>query len=39
MPRMKVFNALEEETFEMPPVFNTAERKRYLKIDLYPQVR
>ena len=23
MPRMKVFNALEAETFETPPVFNT----------------
>ncbi len=32
MPRMKVFNALEEETFEMPPVFNTAERKRYFTL-------
>ncbi len=32
MPRMKVFNALEEETFETPPVFNTAERKRYFTL-------
>ena len=32
MPRMKVFNALEEETFEMPPVFHTAERKRYFTL-------
>jgi len=29
---MKVFNALEEETFETPPVFNTAERKRYFTL-------
>ncbi|MBV9224625.1 MAG: DUF4158 domain-containing protein [Acidobacteriaceae bacterium] len=32
MPRMKVLNALEEETFEMPPIFNTAERKRYFTL-------
>ncbi len=32
MPRMKVFNALEEETFETPPVFNTQERKRYFTL-------
>lgn len=32
MPRMKVFNALEEETFETPPAFNTAERKRYFTL-------
>lgn len=28
MPRMKIFNALEEETFETPPVFNSIERKK-----------
>ncbi len=32
MPRMKVFNTLEEESFETPPVFNTQERKRYFTL-------
>ena len=32
MPRMKIFNALEEAAFETPPVFNTAERKRYFTL-------
>ena len=32
MPRMKIFNALEEETFESPPVFNSVERKRYFTL-------
>ncbi len=32
MPRMKVFNTLEAETFETPPVFNTVERKRFFTL-------
>ncbi len=32
MPRMKVLGALEVETFETPPIFNTAERKRYFTL-------
>jgi TnpA family transposase len=29
MPRMKIFNSLEREAFESPPVFDSAERKRF----------
>src|SRR6516165_6120406 len=29
MPRMKVLNSIEREAFELPPVLNSAERKRY----------
>jgi hypothetical protein len=29
MARMKIFSASEEEAFESPPVFNSAERKRF----------
>src|ERR1700687_5536808 len=29
MPRMKVLNSIEQEAFEFPPVFNSAERKRH----------
>lgn len=29
---MKIFNVLEEEACETPPVFNTAERKRYFTL-------
>lgn len=32
MPRMQVLGALEAETFETPPIFNTAERKRYFTL-------
>ena len=28
MPRMKVLNSVEQEAFEFPPIFNSAERKR-----------
>jgi len=34
MPRMKIFNTLEEEAFESPPVLNSAERKRYFSLPL-----
>ena len=29
MPRMKIFNSLEIEAFDSPPVFNSSERKRF----------
>jgi len=29
MARMKIFNTLEQEVFESPPVFNSAERKHF----------
>jgi hypothetical protein len=34
MARMKIFNALEQEAFESPPVFNSAERKRFFSLPL-----
>ena len=34
MARMKIFNTLEEESFESPPVFNSAERKRFFSFPL-----
>lgn len=34
MARMKIFNTLEEEAFESPPVFNSAERKRFFTLPL-----
>ena len=34
MPRMKILNALEEQTFESPPVFNSIERKRYFTLPM-----
>jgi TnpA family transposase len=34
MARMKIFNRLEEDEFESPPVFNSAERKRYFSLPL-----
>ncbi len=34
MARMKIFNSLEEEAFESPPVFNSAERKRFFFLPL-----
>lgn len=30
--RMKIFNTLEEEEFESPPRFNSAERKRFFSL-------
>jgi len=29
MPRMKILNSIEQEAFELPPVLNSAERKRH----------
>ena len=29
MPRMKVFNTLEQNAYELPPTFNSIERKKY----------
>src|ERR1017187_3088775 len=29
MPRMKIFNSMEKEAFESPPLFDSAERKRF----------
>ncbi|MDD2725394.1 MAG: DUF4158 domain-containing protein [Methylovulum sp.] len=34
MARMKIFNALEAEAFDAPPVFNSAERKRFFSLPL-----
>src|SRR5947209_578829 len=34
MPRMKIFNAQEEETFEAPPFFNSVERKKFFTLPL-----
>ena len=32
MPRMKILNTIEQETFERPPVFNSVQRKRYFDL-------
>ena len=32
MPRMKILNSVEREVFELPPLFNNAERKRYFDL-------
>ena len=29
MPRMKIFNTLEQEAFESPPTFNSVERLQF----------
>src|SRR6266481_8603293 len=34
MPRMHIFNALEEESFEAPPVFTSVERKKFFDFPL-----
>src|ERR1039457_3565770 len=34
MARMKIFNTLEEEAFESPPAFNSAERKQFFSLSL-----
>ncbi len=34
MARMKIFNTLEVETFESPPVFDSVERKRFFSLPL-----
>jgi hypothetical protein len=28
MPRMKILNSVERKSFDIPPIFNSAERKR-----------
>ena len=32
MPRMKILNGVAREAFELPPLFNSAERKRYFDL-------
>lgn len=32
MPRIKIFNALEVEAFESPPLFNSVERKKFFTL-------
>ena len=32
MPRMKVLNAVEQEAFESPPLFNSVQRKQYFDV-------
>ena len=34
MPRMKILNAVEQEAFESPPVFNSAQRKQHFDFPL-----
>ena len=34
MARMKIFNTLEQEAFEWPPVFNSVERKHFFTLPL-----
>lgn len=34
MPKMKIFNTLEQKNFETPPVFNSVERKKYFTLPL-----
>src|SRR6516225_7856692 len=34
MPRMKILNAVEQEAFESPPVFNSVQRKAYFDFPL-----
>jgi len=34
MARMKIFNTLEEEAFDSPPVFNSAERKQFFSLPM-----
>ena len=34
MPRMKILNAVEQEAFESPPVFNSVQRKQYFDFPL-----
>jgi len=29
MPRRRILNGVEREVFDLPPIFNSAERKRY----------
>ena len=32
MPRMKILNAVEQEAFESPPMFNSVQRKQYFDL-------
>lgn len=34
MPRMKILNAVEQEAFDTPPVFNSVQRKRYFDFSM-----
>ena len=34
MPRMKILNTVEQETFDIPPVFNSVQRKRFFDFPL-----
>ena len=34
MPRMKILNTVEQEAFDMPPVFNSVQRKRFFDFPL-----
>ncbi len=34
MPKMKIFNSLEKEAFDSPPVFNSVERKQFFPLSL-----
>jgi hypothetical protein len=34
MPKMKIFNSLEKEAFDSPPMFNSAERKQFFCLPL-----
>ena len=34
LPKMKILNAPEQKSFEMPPMFNSVERKRYFTLPL-----
>ena len=34
MSRMKILNAVEQEQFESPPVFNSVQRKQYFDFSL-----
>jgi hypothetical protein len=29
MPRMKILNTVEQEAFDLPPVFNSVQRKQF----------
>jgi len=32
MPRIKILNATEKNAFELPPVFNSVERRRFFTL-------
>ncbi len=37
MPRMKILSTIEQETFDTPPLFNSAQRKQYFDASLQIQ--